>query len=356
MGVEMSGLIETLLNEYRSQSTLWITDENTLDTLSGTVASEVEVISNRFDVYQNAKVCGMTAHFSDFDFDALSMPTYSVVIYRVSKEKPIVHHIINNLANLCASGCKVFLIGEKQDGIKTYVDKAAKRFNCSKQIKKQGEWYLSELTISPQAKSTVPLDDKEYSKARPTLSIPEWTSEQKLYSKPGVFGWNKEDVGSRLLIESLDQLPLTTGLSVLDLGCGYGYLSIRVAHISYAGRLVATDNNAAAIQVTQTNCEQLATACHNDLSYDVVADDCGKSLDEQFDLIVCNPPFHQGFEVDKRLTEKFSEQARKRLKPDGVAVFVVNQFVGIEKIAAKHFATITQLIKRDGFKVLALKS
>src|SRR5690606_14598650 len=124
---------------------------------------------------------------------------------------------------------------------------------------------------------------------------------------PGIFGWNKLDRGSVLLAEQAVAVlsgaalpgastsdvasgePASGGLgSVLDLGCGYGYLLLATADLPFSSR-TATDNNAAAIIAAEANFDQ------RELAVTVTLDDCGAHLQEQFDVILCNPPFHHGF-------------------------------------------------------------
>ena len=109
-----------------------------------------------------------------------------------------------------------------------------------------------------------------------------------------------------------------------------------------------TDNNAAAINATRYNLSI------TDLDAQLIADDAGSSIKEKFDLILCNPPFHQGFQPDAGLTEKFVRQASRLLSTNGQAFFVVNQFVPLESKASPHFKTINLLRQEAGFKLIRL--
>ena len=145
----------------------------------------------------------------------------------------------------------------------------------------------------------------------------------------------------------MSTLAINDDTSALDLGCGYGYLSLFAASLGIQ-HITATDNNAAAIlAITKT-------ACENDTNITAIADDCGASITQTFDIILCNPPFHQGFDIDSQLTEKFVATAKNRLNRHGKAYFVTNAFIAIEKIAEKHFASCKQLANNKKFKVLEL--
>ena len=50
----------------------------------------------------------------------------------------------------------------------------------------------------------------------------------------------------KILVGNFFSRWIPVNSSVLDLGCGYGYLSIRASRVTKA-KIIATDNNAAAI-------------------------------------------------------------------------------------------------------------
>src|SRR5690606_24017353 len=137
------------------------------------------------------------------------------------------------------------------------------------------------------------LDAQNYAHLRLMLD----NNSQEFFSKPGLFGWNKVDLGSELLIHHLYQLPLAQILpqNCLDLGCGYGFVTLAASRSTECQSVKSwtmTDNNAAALIAAEKN---LLAA---NLNGKVIADDCAASINETFDLILCNPPFHQGFNPD----------------------------------------------------------
>lgn len=324
---------------------LWIADENALHNLAAvTPAANLTLVSNRFDVAQRARELGFTARFSDFDFSYLADNSIRTVIYRISKERPVVHHILNEAWRVLAPGGELLLSGLKQEGIKTYIEKAAVLFGNT-QSRKVGMAYLGTALKHHAAPAPQALDSKQYS----DLRLIE-TSQLDFYSKPGLFGWDKIDQGSAFLVEQLPRILLGAGRppkSLLDLGCGYGYLTMMTRDLALERR-VATDNNAAALLAITKNAE------HFGLQIEVVADDSASQLAPGFDLILCNPPFHQGFSVDGALTDKFLRQTRRLLSPQGMAVFVVNQFIPLERAAQKYFPVIDTVGRNPSFKLICL--
>jgi len=324
---------------------LWIADENALHGLAAVApAANITLISNRFDVAQRARELGFAARFSDFDFTPMADNSIRTAIYRISKEKPVVHHIINEAWRVLAPGGELVLSGLKQEGIKTFIERAGGLFGNA-QSRKVGTVYLGTALKHHAAPAPEPLDSKHYS----ALRLIE-TPQLDFYSKPGLFGWDKIDQGSAFLVEQLPRILQGAGrqpTSLLDLGCGYGYLSIMTRDLALERR-VATDNNAAALLAMARNAEYYA------LPVDVVADDCGGQLAPGFDLILCNPPFHQGFSVDGALADKFLRQTRRLLSAQGMAVFVVNQFIALERAAQKYFQVIEPAGRNPSFKLIRL--
>jgi 16S rRNA (guanine1207-N2)-methyltransferase len=306
----------------------------------------ISAVSNRINIAVDAQSTGIDCQFSDFDFSDLQPQSFDGVVYRVSKERATNHHIVNSAFSLLKPRGRLLLAGEKNDGIKTYVKQAGKRFGNSVNAEKQGRAYIASLELN--CSHSEPLDDKNYSQLR-SLQL---SDELCLQTKPGIFGWDKIDRGSAFLIEHLEAFLSSYSQpprSLLDLGCGYGYLAICASEYGFEN-LVATDNNAAAISAAGENLSHLS-AVH----CDIVATDAGDKIAEQFDCILCNPPFHSGFAVDDQLGVKFLKHSKRLLTAKGRALFVVNTFIPLEQKAVQYFDNIEVIANNGAFKLITLK-
>lgn len=316
----------------------WFVDEHGAGFRAPPPSADWTAVTNRIDVGQQLAAQGYAVSVGDFELPAGQPAT---VCYRVSKEKPLVHYLINRGLAALPLGGELLLCGAKSEGLKTYADKAAALVAGEKHLSKQGkDSYLA--TIVKRAEPSAPLPDSDYTTLRDIGDAVE------LYSKPGVYGWNKIDKGSARLVACLPQLlprcarPPTT---VADLGCGYGYLPV-AAHEWLAGaRWRLTDNNATALVACREN-----VAFHG-IDADILLADCAEGLDGPVDLVLCNPPFHQGFAVEGGLTLRFLQAARRLLGPGGHAVFVVNQFIPLPRAAEGLFAGCEQVDEGQGFRV-----
>lgn len=321
---------ETLINQRlgESDSGLLVIDENLdLRVLKGRPGWRA--LTNRFDQQLALKAQNWQVSFSDFVWPDDLEP--DLLLYRISKEKAVVNHLLNLAAIHLKHEAKVILVGDKSEGIKSYAKNAQKLFGGERLEKKLGgDSWVVELTIGNRSDKL--LNDQIYT----TLQEVTQVGEHALFSKPGIYGWKKVDKGSQQLIERLPHmldtaLPLEN-INVLDLGCGSGYLAL--AACGQSAKIQATDNNAAAKLATETTLRQAG------LNATFAFSNAGEQLDSQFDLILCNPPFHSGFGIDYDLTDRFSKNAARLLTPEGKACFVVNQHVPLKRIASNYFKSV----------------
>ena len=343
-------LCKQLAELAENQQALWLVDENitAADISRVRVRDNLLVMTNRYDLSQLLAERGFRVSLSDFNFSELSLSSLDKIYYRISKEKPIVHHLINQSGLYLVDGGELCLAGFKNEGTKTYIDKAKKYLGEIAEKQRGSDSALLACIVKEEPLSAT-LDDQSYTQS---IEIPIGNnSGQMLLSKPGVYGWKKIDQGSAFLVEHLadflQSLDTSPG-NVLDLGCGFGYLSVLVAQQCDAV-FTATDNNISSVALCEQNFQQ-----HN-IKGAAILDDCGASIQERFDLVLCNPPFHQGFDISGDLTTKFLAAAKRLLKPKGRALFVVNSFIPLEKKAKGIFASVELLANNGSFKLLVLE-
>ena len=322
---------------------LWLVDENLQPHCRPN--PQVQVVGNRHDLIVQLQKQGWQARFSDFELDDFPDAGFHTLIYRISKEKAVVHHLITAARRLLKPGGELILLGDKGEGVRTYARKAELCLGGKRDETKLGgsSWCARIPRQDPAGDCP---DSQDYPQLRPACRDDRF----EYWAKPGLFGWNKIDQGSALLIEHLSTMleaPLPVTGSLLDLGCGFGYLALNAAGPDT--ELICTDNNAAALLACRHNLERAG------LNAQVLASDAGDSIQQKFTTLVCNPPFHSGFSVDGDLTDRFLEAARRLLAPDGTACFVVNQHIPLERKAEGLFAQITPWLDNGSFKLIRLR-
>jgi 16S rRNA (guanine1207-N2)-methyltransferase len=167
------------------------------------------------------------------------------------------------------------------------------------------------------------------------------------YTCPGIFGWQKIDAGSRLLMTSITEKLWGR---VADLGCGYGYLSVCA---------LRKENDISALHLFETEEKALAAARMNlsnfegvEIHYnwcDVVRE--VKQMHD-FDCVLMNPPFHSEKAADYALGESFIISAAALLKTGGVLYMVANKHLPYEKTLSENKFDFEFLIKDDLFKII----
>ena len=339
-------LLLSELNRLPEESrALWVVDENiTPQQIQQCTASHVAALTNRYTVAQQLKASGFAVELSDFDFSQWPSNYFDTIVYRVSKEKPVVHHIINAADDALKPGGKLVLCGYKNEGTKTYIEKAEKLLGEKKAFER-GKNSAMLAVLSCLKLDNRKLDDKNYRE-----TIPLDTQGLKIVSKPGVYGWNKIDKGSEFLVEQLPAVlnSMPTPNHIADLGCGYGYLSLMASQLVKA-RFYASDNNVAAVNLCREN------FAGNGVVGEFFLDDAGISISVPIDLVLCNPPFHQGFDTDNDLNQHFLRSAKRLLSAGGSALFVVNSFIAVEKKSKGIFSSADVVANNGSFKVCLLQ-
>ena len=115
----------------------------------------------------------------------------------------------------------------------------------------------------------------------------------KFKTDNGVFSKEKLDYGTRLLIESLPINDLHG--EILDLGCGYGVVSIILSKIITAN-FDAIDVNRRALHLAEMNMK-----INNLNNINFFESNCYDSITKKYDYIITNPPIRAGKEIVYRL-------------------------------------------------------
>src|SRR5579885_174232 len=125
-----------------------------------------------------------------------------------------------------------------------------------------------------------------------------------------VFAHNQLDEGTRLLLEALE---IHSSDEALDIGCGAGFIGLHIARQASKGAVTMVDASLAAVAAAQQAIEQSGLVNIEALPSDGVC----AVLEQRFDLVVTNPPFHQGGIQTGAIAERFIRGAAQVLRPRG---------------------------------------
>jgi 23S rRNA (guanine1835-N2)-methyltransferase len=168
-----------------------------------------------------------------------------------------------------------------------------------------------------------------------------------LTSGPHVFGGDRLDAGTALLAGVLDQAP--SAAVVADLCCGTGILGLVMQRLQPTAEVHYFDESYQAVAAARANVEVNAP---NATSWFHLTDGFG-DVETKFDLVVCNPPFHQGNAVTDDVAVNLFQQAKHRLQPGGELWIVGNRHLDYHAKLRHIFPSVRQVTATSTFVVLA---
>jgi 16S rRNA (guanine1207-N2)-methyltransferase len=160
-----------------------------------------------------------------------------------------------------------------------------------------------------------------------------------------LFAANKLDAGTRLLLQALEVRATDTAL---DIGCGAGFIGLHIARLALKGQVTMVDASLAAVAASQHAIQ------HSNLdNIRVLASDGAQAVNaERFDLVVTNPPFHQGGIQTMSIAEHFIQDASGVLRPGGRFYLVANRFLKYETTLRTYFEQVQEVDGDSRYKVL----
>lgn len=174
-------------------------------------------------------------------------------------------------------------------------------------------------------------------------------SELALQNLPNVFSREKPDVGTRLLLKNLPNGK--ERFDAVDLGCGNGILAVALAQACPQVQILGVDESYQAVASARANAEALEPGGDR-LSFKA-ADGLNDEAEGSRDLVVCNPPFHQGQVTGDLPAWAMFAQARRVLRPGGELLVVGNRHLGYHAKLKRLFATVELMAWDDKFVVLS---
>jgi 16S rRNA (guanine1207-N2)-methyltransferase len=166
-------------------------------------------------------------------------------------------------------------------------------------------------------------------------------------SRPGIYGWNGIDEGSRLLAA---HLPPDIAGRVADLGAGWGFLSISL--LERCPNIASLDLYEAewlALEAARAN----ISARRHGASVGYHWHDVTAGLPaHRYDTIVMNPPFHSGKATDVALGRAFIAAAAAALVPGGTLLMVANRHLPYEAAVDVHLKARQTIAETAAFKLI----
>jgi len=283
--------------------------------------------SRNYDFYQQQ---GLTSYFGlPEDFNTTNKPD-NILLYW-PKSKPFALSTLHWLANQIDAPTDIWVLAANDAGGKSLnkpLSTVADQVSKVDMARKCSLWFGKLL----------PTDNYQWQQDMLSFTY----EDLNLATYPGVFNSGKLDVGTRLLLENLT-LPKSGKL--LDLGCGSGVIGLTCKARQPELDVSLCDIDAMALASSQYNSEQL------NLDVTIFPSD-GLAAAEKYQLIISNPPFHQGKDTDYQFAETLFSEAAKHLLPAGELWIVANRHLAYEQWAGQHCRQTEVIVQAQGFKVL----
>lgn len=244
------------------------------------------------------------------------------VLYQPGKQW--VHYGIEVAARTLKRDGRLYIVGAKDRGILSVAKEMQARFgNVETLVISKGQRVVSSQQVERSVDERANSDDL-------TLSL---------------FAGGQLDEGTRLLLEALQ---VRTSDEALDIGCGAGYVGLHIARLAVQGQVTMVDVSLAAVAAATRAIHESGLS-----NVRVLASDGAQAmLTQHFDLVVTNPPFHQGGIQTPAIAERFIREAAQVLRPRGRLYLVANRFLKYEPTIRTAFGNVVEVSGNSRYKVL----
>jgi 16S rRNA (guanine1207-N2)-methyltransferase len=269
-----------------------------------------------------------------------------IVAIRIPQEKMALVQLLFDAFRILEIGGTCYIAGANNEGIKPASKTIERIFGNSTLL----AYESGNRIFSASKTSDLPADSEVFeSPYLPADSFREIDAtlrgnDLKIFSRPGVFSWDHVDEATQILADHID---IQAHASVLDLGCGSGPLGV-VAAMLGAGQVTFVDADVEAVRSATKTAQHAGLKNFRAMPSDVAS----AVLDERFDAVVTNPPFHVGKQTELSVPMQFIEESYEVLSPGGRLFLVANRTLPYETPIKHRFGNVSMIHDGRRFKVL----
>ncbi len=304
------------------------------------VSSDVRRIRLCQNIIESGEFANVRAVLAE-SLEEISGGSFDVVLYRpvgwAAKER-VFEQIDQAFLRLCMGG-RLCLAGRRDRGVESYRKRLEAVFGKVEEVAKKGGVRVYRACKDGEAPGVEPVDT---SYAFGVSDLPGGPC--CFEARAGIFSRDGLDPGSRFLIETMKILPDDR---VMDLGCGYGAIGIVAARLASKGETVLVDSDLLAIRCARVNLDKNGIAN----ARAEVSDAFGAVSGASFDLILSNPPTHEGIATAR----PFVEGAAAHLRPGGRLMVVVMRPNLYRRQMKQAFEKVEDVGRREGYTILCAR-
>lgn len=286
--------------------------------------------SNYINYLYSQKNCPGTHLYGDLMQETIES-TYRQILFRITKSAQYNYSAVNKLLNVLQENGHLYIAGGNKEGIKSVEKRLSQAGIATTMFANGGGGRILQVA------QTTNRVEEEYAICETPYTFD--GTELLVKTIPGLFSYGKSDKGTQLLLK---HIPGITGKKVLDLGCGSGILSLAALERG-AASVMATDIHATALAATRINVQD--ERCEIQPSY------IAEGLEQKFDIVITNPPFHEGQKSNFSIGEEWLRRIRKVIDKRSVVYLVANNFLPYITMGTKVFEKVERIAEENGFSV-----
>lgn len=248
--------------------------------------------------------------------------------------------LLRETHRLMQPGGRVYVAGARDRGADTAIKRLGEVFGRA-QLVAYRKGYRVGVAVRTDAEAVVAMH------VEPELRTVEVRgSEYLLEGDPGVFAGGGLDPAAVLLAMAMEVAATD---AVLDLGCGNGIVGMVAARLAVNGQVWLVDTNTEAVALAQRNVERNGLVNATVLASDRTA----AVAERRFDVVVSNPPFHEGGREVRDLGVRFINDAVAVLRSGGHCYIVANRFLPYETTMRASLRDVREVAGDKRYKVLS---
>jgi 16S rRNA (guanine1207-N2)-methyltransferase len=266
----------------------------------------------------------------DADFTQLPIDAFDQAMLHFPRGRDRQRELLDLALALLRQDGRLVFAGAKNEGIRSALGEARERFGQAGIVVRKGGVHAG-LARRPPGQFKRPRLAFEHN----TIVVDDIPTD--LVTCTGVFAPGRLDQGTANLIEGMRIRPET---KVLDLGCGTGLAGLAAAR--RGGNVMWADVSARAIESTRrtlianTVAKPKLYLCHGARAIE----------DHTVDVVITNPPFHRGHDVNYEVSQLFVREADRVLGPGGEIYLVANNFLPYPQWLREHFIDV-KIVRED---------